>query len=834
MYKNAWMYYMYNQLTRSYTQRCVAQAESEASCLKNYGTSGFIWDYQSKTSSEVYSEKQNNCRPESCFNTLISSQKDCYNLASYNYTSQKYNRLQDSAGIQYYPYWQFNFNNTNGYCVAQRSGSSTGPLQSKASCLQLGKGWNWYGERTFDLGWGETKAACSAGICNVNPALQEADCKGIQSCSYGCQGCRSNNGDSICIHYNQTLCQSDSASWDSNKKFCVYKGPMVSNCLSRDGSFVVTCSQFTSTNSTMCVNSQYQNYLQCNWGYEPCDTPKRCYEAGYCSDWDIQSGVKYDDISGNGACVFPPRSIGNDGWPLCNYPSYVSSKGQQVYFYNVRSGCLANGEGSPSNCEAKGGSWVTKSKTPESCEMKNGCCEPGKQCGFTLTPKNQFECESCGGFVTNFYQWRGGNWLTGKMVPGTWFKKQVSPINTWSTVVNMNTLFTFVNQAVSMYVGNVLSREFNCRYRPLFPLLKAISCKCGINTGNECNNVNSQDMDLGSETASCGQNLTINAGSAVITFGSSSIQNCSNAFSFSYGNRNGAPSSSSSSSNSTMIKREYVDLGKRYDSTQIPASCYSLVQNNYSAYIGQIRGDCATFSPSGPVSNIEICTNIKASIPYDGSSYPTLGVATSYTDSKNAIRYNVSSLLTGYTKGTSVCAIVNQGGIYCPVSLMANWASVTSRAQPNCNLASQSLNIISSASQVLAGSAVKIVFSVQPSSKIVAGSPGENLVTVKFVDANGNLASDSKASVTLNILAGSGTSGAVLLGTARQSAVSGFAVFSDISVSLVGSDYYLQAISGNLPSVLSTAFSVSAGPALALVYTVQPVTDKLILGGSYR
>lgn len=418
------------------------------------------------------------------------------------------------------------------------------------------------------------------------------------------------------------------------------------------------------------------------------------------------------------------------------------------------------------------------------------------------------------------YSWIGGTWNRGQIVPGVWYKRRVLSVNTWSSVVNTNIVMNYVNQAISLIIGNVLMHQYNCYYRPLFPLLKSIACKCGINVGPECGSLNSQDAVLGQQTASCSQNVTIYAGGSIITLNSDSIQNCSTVFSLVYGSRSGNPDTSVWSSTNSTQKRDYMYLKKRYDSTTIPSPCYAIVQNNYSAYIGQLRGDCVSFTPSGPVSNIEICTVIKASIPADAGNYPNLGIALSSTDSSKTVRYYASSVISSYSKGSFLCAIVNQGGIFCPVSLMNNWSSITSRPQPVCNVASQALSIITMSNQVLAGSATKIAFATQPIAKMQAGIVSGNIV-VKFLDSNGNVASDSKASVTLNLI--SSIPGSSLIGTVRQSASSGVVTFNDITVNLVGQDYVLQAISGNFAPIISTTFNVTAGPSAALLFTTQPV-----------
>jgi hypothetical protein len=56
-------------------------------------------------------------------------------------------------------------------------------------------------------------------------------------------------------------------------------------------------------------------------------------------------------------------------------------------------------------------------------------------------------------------------------------------------------------------------------------------------------------------------------------------------------------------------------------------------------------------------------------------------------------------------------------------------------------------------------------------------------------------------------------------------AVSGVATFSDLHITTVGAGYQLQAASGTLTSSLSTAFTITPGPASQLAFTVQPTTQ---------
>jgi hypothetical protein len=62
--------------------------------------------------------------------------------------------------------------------------------------------------------------------------------------------------------------------------------------------------------------------------------------------------------------------------------------------------------------------------------------------------------------------------------------------------------------------------------------------------------------------------------------------------------------------------------------------------------------------------------------------------------------------------------------------------------------------------------------------------------------------------VTLAIVTGSGTPGAVLTGTNPVATVAGVATFSDLSIDLAGAGYQLQATSGALPVATSASFGI--------------------------
>ncbi|MBS1870441.1 MAG: hypothetical protein JSS99_12345 [Actinobacteria bacterium] len=127
-------------------------------------------------------------------------------------------------------------------------------------------------------------------------------------------------------------------------------------------------------------------------------------------------------------------------------------------------------------------------------------------------------------------------------------------------------------------------------------------------------------------------------------------------------------------------------------------------------------------------------------------------------------------------------------------------------------------SVDSSAFDVAAGTATRLVFSTQP-----AGATGGTAFTTQPVvtaqDAAGNTATSYAGTVTLAIQSG-GTTGAALSGCSGTLR-SGVTTFSGCKIDKVGTAYVLRARDGTF-SVDSAAFNVTAGAAASLVFTTQP------------
>ena len=121
---------------------------------------------------------------------------------------------------------------------------------------------------------------------------------------------------------------------------------------------------------------------------------------------------------------------------------------------------------------------------------------------------------------------------------------------------------------------------------------------------------------------------------------------------------------------------------------------------------------------------------------------------------------------------------------------------------------------------VTPGAATRVGFTQQPGGG-TGGVAWGTQPKVTIQDSYGNTVTSSSASVTLAILNGSGTTGAVLT-CAPKTASSGVATFTGCKIDRAGNGYVLTASSGSLTADSSASFSVVVGPASKVVYTTQP------------
>ncbi len=121
---------------------------------------------------------------------------------------------------------------------------------------------------------------------------------------------------------------------------------------------------------------------------------------------------------------------------------------------------------------------------------------------------------------------------------------------------------------------------------------------------------------------------------------------------------------------------------------------------------------------------------------------------------------------------------------------------------------------------ITAGAASKVAFTTQPS----AGTGGTALPTqpvVSVQDASGNTVTGSTSSVTLALTSAAGAT--LTCTTNPKAAVAGVAAFAGCKVDKAGT-YTLTAAASGLTSGVSSGFTITAGAATQLVFTVAPAT----------
>jgi len=180
---------------------------------------------------------------------------------------------------------------------------------------------------------------------------------------------------------------------------------------------------------------------------------------------------------------------------------------------------------------------------------------------------------------------------------------------------------------------------------------------------------------------------------------------------------------------------------------------------------------------------------------------------TSYEGSVTlAITYG-SGLSGTALSGTTTVRVVNSVARFTDISIDV--------AIPGYQLTAMSDSLESATSRpftILPGAPAKLGFTVQPSGA-KAGTPFETQPKVAVEDIYGNVVTSSRASVTLSIIPGTDTAGAILSGTKTlfaEGGLGGLSVFTDLSIDRAGSGYMLTATSSGLTSATSQAFDVVA------------------------
>ena len=119
--------------------------------------------------------------------------------------------------------------------------------------------------------------------------------------------------------------------------------------------------------------------------------------------------------------------------------------------------------------------------------------------------------------------------------------------------------------------------------------------------------------------------------------------------------------------------------------------------------------------------------------------------------------------------------------------------------------------------------ATQLGFSISPGTTEAGATIAQ--VEVEVQDQDGDPFTDFSGNVTLEITAGTGTSGATLSGTTTLALTGGVATFDDLSIDKSGTGFTLTATTNGLAAGTSASFTINAGPPAQLAFTAQPTTE---------
>lgn len=224
-----------------------------------------------------------------------------------------------------------------------------------------------------------------------------------------------------------------------------------------------------------------------------------------------------------------------------------------------------------------------------------------------------------------------------------------------------------------------------------------------------------------------------------------------------------------------------------------------------------------TIAP-GPAARLRIQTQpspvATAGVPF--TQQPVIWVEDaggnlSTTDNSTVV---TATRLTGVGTLQGILTATAHNGIVTFSNLSHNVANTLSILFSSGTLTSDtSSNIL-----VSPAAAARLVFVQQPTNT-TAGAVITPAVTVTLMDAFGNSVATTGTPVTIALASGTG----ILNGTLTRNTSSGIAAFGNLSINLAGSKT-LRASSGSLTAAVSNTFSISPGPAKALVFVQQPTS----------
>src|SRR5205823_2173645 len=219
--------------------------------------------------------------------------------------------------------------------------------------------------------------------------------------------------------------------------------------------------------------------------------------------------------------------------------------------------------------------------------------------------------------------------------------------------------------------------------------------------------------------------------------------------------------------------------------------------NAFNIGVGAATKLAFTVQPSNAVAGAAITPAVQVAVQDAQGN----AVTTASTNISVAIGTNPAS---GTLAGTKTVAAVNGVATFSTLSLNVVGTGYTLTAA-----ATGLTGATSSAFNIGAGAAAKLVFTVQPSTA-VAGAAITPAVQVTVQDAQGNTVTTATTSITVAI--GTNPASGTLAGTKTVAAVNGVATFANLSINNPGTGYTLIASATGLTGATSSVFNVVGPP----------------------
>jgi len=177
------------------------------------------------------------------------------------------------------------------------------------------------------------------------------------------------------------------------------------------------------------------------------------------------------------------------------------------------------------------------------------------------------------------------------------------------------------------------------------------------------------------------------------------------------------------------------------------------------------------------------------------------------TDYEGSVTMSVTpipELITPDLHGTTTVKMIDGVARFTGLSIQRSFFAFTLTAR------SEGLDLATSWEfRISPAEPVELEVTVHPDGA-VAGQPFEIQPKVAIVDLYGNVVASSTAAVTLEIVQGTGTSGATLKGETTIEAFDGLCIFRKLYIDLPGTNYILGATSSGLAPDVSRAFDVAS------------------------